>query len=187
MTLTLQPCDDAQFDDMFCSPHCVLRLRSTQSIRCLSNLQQSNALFFDSDAVAGADSAGSGKSTGGAKTASSVALGQVASVAWDPHSAKQCAVTHGDCLQLVDTREMEVTGSRRQAHDGNIRYISTQRLIEMKWVDTHTIAALIPHMMLLLTAYCRYIHLPLCRYCSIDASHNLLCSYRSLNAIIIEQ
>ena len=43
-------------------------------------------------------------------------------VAWDPHSAKQCAVGIGSALKLVDTREMEITSQQLKAHDEAIRY-----------------------------------------------------------------
>lgn len=44
-------------------------------------------------------------------------------VAWDPHSSKQCAFGSGDLLRLVDTREMEVTAEKQRVHDGNIMSI----------------------------------------------------------------
>lgn len=43
------------------------------------------------------------------------------SVAWDPHSSKQCAVGIGGALKLVDTREMEITAEHTNAHDEAIR------------------------------------------------------------------
>ncbi len=42
-------------------------------------------------------------------------------MAWDPHAAKLCCVGSGNSLRFVDTREMEVTAERKNAHVGNIR------------------------------------------------------------------
>lgn len=43
-------------------------------------------------------------------------------IAWDRHSSRLCAVGYGKDLKLVDTREMEVTSTKTDAHDGNIRW-----------------------------------------------------------------
>ena len=81
------------------------------SIEYFCILQQENALLLDFDE----------KNT-------SAAGGNVVSkyteegcVAWDPHSANQCAVGIGSGLKLVDTREMEVTAQHHTAHENTIR------------------------------------------------------------------
>lgn len=43
------------------------------------------------------------------------------SVAWDPHSERSFAAVFDTSLQLVDTREMDVTAKKANAHDDTIR------------------------------------------------------------------
>lgn len=43
------------------------------------------------------------------------------SVAWDPHSERSFAAVFDTTLQLVDTREMDVTAKKANAHDDTIR------------------------------------------------------------------
>eukprot|EP01038_Epipyxis_sp_PR26KG_P011040 gene11040-14824_t len=42
-------------------------------------------------------------------------------VSWDPHNSSLCATAFGTELQLVDTREMEVTNRKQMAHASTIR------------------------------------------------------------------
>lgn len=51
------------------------------------------------------------------------------SVCWDPHSKTACAASYGSTLQLIDTREMDVSLTKVKAHSGNIRYSTNSVLL----------------------------------------------------------
>ena len=90
----------------------------------LSTLQQSHALILDEDTKA---------ASGGAQTGLGLHV-EEGCIAWDPHSAKQCAVGLGCGLKLVDTREMEVTAHHATAHDETIRYKQYFHANALLWV-----------------------------------------------------
>ncbi len=43
---------------------------------------------------------------------------------WDPHNSRSCVVGFDSTLQVVDTREMEVTHQRPSAHKGFVRSVT---------------------------------------------------------------
>lgn len=47
-------------------------------------------------------------------------------VAWDPHNSRSCVVGFDSTLQVVDTREMEVTHQCPSAHKGFVRSVPLQ-------------------------------------------------------------
>lgn len=74
-------------------------------------LQQSSALIVGFD----------GEENNSNNASSSSSFAAPGCVVWDPHSPKHCCVGSGNTLRFVDTREMEVTIEKKEAHVGNIR------------------------------------------------------------------
>lgn len=46
------------------------------------------------------------------------------SITWDPHNSRSCVVGFDSTLQVVDTREMEVTHQCSTAHKGFVRSVN---------------------------------------------------------------